>query len=127
MDWLKRLLLHNWWLKLLSLGLAYALWAIVTQTPPVEMRMSVPVELANLPPGLAVANQSPARVELQLRGSESQLRRLQPEDVGVVLDLSQTAAGNHVIALTPAHADVPPGIEVVRILPAEVRLEIVPR
>lgn len=127
MGWLKRLLLHNWWLKLLSLALAYALWAIVTQAPPVEMRVSVPVEVAHVPAGLTVAEQTPARVELQLRGSESLLRRLDPEEVGVVLDLSQATAGNQEFRLAAGNVDVPPGIEVLRIVPAEVRLVLTPR
>lgn len=127
MAWLKRFLLHNWWLKLLSLGLAYALWAIVTQAPPVEVRLSVPVEVVHVPPDLTVAEQTPARVELQLRGSESLLRRLDPEEVGVVLDLSQAPAGNHEFRLEAANVDIPPGIEVLRIIPAEVRLVLVPR
>lgn len=127
MSWLKRLLLHNWWLKLLSLALAYALWAIVTQAPPVEMRVSVPVEVAHVPAGLTVAEQTPARVELQLRGSESLLRRLDPEEIGVVLDVSQAGVGNQEFRLEAGNVDVPPGIEVLRIVPAEVRLVLAPR
>ena len=127
MDWLKQLLLHNWWLKLLSLGLAYALWAVVTQAPAAEIRLSVPLELQQVPAGLQVAGEIPTQVHLHLRGPESRLRTLQPQEVGVVLDLRKATPGNHVFRLTAAAVEVPPGVEVVRIIPEEVRLELVPR
>lgn len=127
MDWLKQLLLRNWWLKLLSLGLACALWAVVTQAPPIEIEVTVPIELHQMPAALEVAQQIPAEVRLRLRGPESRLRALRPEEVGIVLDMSRAAPGNHVIALGPAQAQVPPGVKVVRIVPDVVTLELVPR
>jgi hypothetical protein len=129
MDWLRRLLLHNWWLKLLALGLAYALWALVipTESGPVEIGISVPLELANVPANLEVVGEIPTRIHLHLRGSEARLRRLLPEEVGIALDLRQATAGNHVFRLTAADVEAPPGVEVMRIVPEEVRLEFVRR
>ncbi len=129
MDWLRRLLLQNWWLKLLSLALAYALWAWVvpTESGPVEIGFSVPLELANVPRGLEVTGEIPARIHLHLRGSESRLRRLLPEEVGIVLDLRNAKPGNHVFRLTPAQVEAPPGVAVVRITPEEVHLRLTPR
>lgn len=127
MDWLKQLLLRNWWLKLLSLALAYALWSIITQAPPVEIQVSALLELRQVPASLEVAGEIPPRVHLHLRGPENRLRALQPEEVGVVVNLNAAKPGHHVIQLTPAHAEVPPGIEVVRTIPDQVHLELVPR
>ncbi|MFQ5723913.1 MAG: YbbR-like domain-containing protein, partial [Terriglobia bacterium] len=64
MDRLKRLLLHNWWLKLLSLALAYALWALVAQSPSVEIHTSAMLELRQVPPGLRVSGEVPAHIHL---------------------------------------------------------------
>ncbi|MBI4466580.1 MAG: hypothetical protein HY656_04025 [Acidobacteria bacterium] len=127
MDWLKRLLLHNWWLKLLSLGLAYALWSIIAQAPPVEIELTVPVEAQQVPPALEVARQIPAEVSLRLRGPSNRLRTLQPREIGVVIDLSHATPGNHAVVLDARNVELPPGVELVRILPAEVRLELVQR
>ncbi|MFQ5926268.1 MAG: CdaR family protein [Terriglobia bacterium] len=127
MDWLRNLLLHNWWLKLLALGLAYALWWGVMQGPVVEMGMWAPLELRNVPVGIQVRGEFPSPVYLHLRGPERRLHALEPEKLGVVVDLSGAEAGNHQVKLERANVEVPPGIEVVRIIPEEVRLELVRR
>ncbi|MCI0402308.1 MAG: hypothetical protein L0212_02155, partial [Acidobacteria bacterium] len=105
MNLFKRIFVDDWWLKLLSLALAYALWAIVTQAPPVEIGMSVPIEFRNLPNNLAVAGEIPTRVHLRLRGSESRLRTLVPEEVGVVVDMSWATPGNHTLRLEASHVE----------------------
>lgn len=129
MGWLRNWLLHNWWLKLLALGLAYALWAVVipTESGPVEIGLSVPLELAHLPPGLQVTGEIPTRIHLHLRGNELRLRRLQPEEVGVLLDLRGASPGNNTFRLTAADVEAPAGVEVVRITPEEIRLEMARR
>ncbi|MFQ5777505.1 MAG: CdaR family protein [Terriglobia bacterium] len=127
MRWLRQLLLHNWWLKLLALALAYGLWWAVTQGPVVEMGMWGPLELRNVPAGIKVEGEFPAPVYLHLRGPERQLHALQPEKLGVVLDLSGATAGNQRFRLDVGSVEVPPGIEVLRIVPAEVQLTLSPR
>lgn len=127
MDLLKRLLLQNWWLKLLSLALAYGLWMVVTQGPAVERGLTAPFEVRNVPDKLLLAGQIPDEIYLELRGPETKLRLLRPGDLAVAVDLSSAAAGNHSIRLDARHVECPPGVEVVRFVPAEVRLELVPR
>ena len=126
MKWLKRLLLDNWWLKLLSLLLAYGLWSVVTQAPPVEIRVSAPLELRFAPAGLEVRGELPARVRLHLRGPETRLRTLQPEEVAVFINLNTATAGHYRFVLDARNADVPPGVEVVSFVPGEVKLDLVP-
>lgn len=127
MGWLKKFVLHNWWLKLLSLALAYALWAIVTQSPPVEVAVSVPLELRNLPTNLQVTGHIPPRVHVHLRGPERRLRTLAPEEVAVVVDLKGLSPGNHWLQLDARHVEAPPGVEVVHMTPNELQLELTPR
>jgi YbbR domain-containing protein len=125
MNLLKRIFVEDWWLKLLSLALAYALWAIVTQAPPVEIGLSVPLELRNLPENVQVEGEI-ARIHLHLRGPRERMRRLAPEEVGVAVDMSWATPGNHTLRLDASHVELPPDIEVVRIVPEEVRLELAP-
>lgn len=127
MRWLRDLLLHNWWLKLLSLALAFGLWWGVTQGPVVEMGMWGPLELRHVPEGMQVKGEFPSPVYLHLRGPERKLHALEPERLGVVVDLSGATVGKHLFQLNAQSVEVPPGIEVVRIVPAEVQLELAPR
>lgn len=129
MGWLRRFFVHNWWLKLLALALAYGLWVLIVpaERGPVEIGVSVPLELVNLPPGLEVVGEIPTRIHLHLRGSELRLRRLLPGQVGVALDLRRASPGNHQFRLTAAAVEAPPGVEVVRISPDGVRLQLARR
>jgi len=127
MKWLKHFLLHNWWLKLLSVLLAYGLWTVVTQAPPIEIRMSVALELRHVPAGLEVRGDIPPRVRLHLRGPENRLRALQPEEVAAFINLNTATAGEYNFKLGTDNVDLPPGIEVTSIVPDELRLELVPR
>jgi len=126
MGGLGRALLSNWWLKLLSLGLAYGLWALVTQAPPMDVEVSVPLELRNLAPDLQVAGGLTTRARLHLRGSESLLHELGSNNLELVVDLEGFGAGHHRFRLTAQNAEVPLGIEVVGVSPEEVWLELVP-
>lgn len=115
-------LVGNWWLKLLAVGLAYALWLAVAQAPPTEVELSVPLELRNLSPDLQATGTMLTRIHVRLRGPETILRTLPSEQVSVAVDLDGFSAGSHTIPLTPADVELPSGVEVVRITPGEVHL-----
>lgn len=123
---LRQLLLNNWWLKLLSLALAYGLWSVVTQAPPVEVRLSVPLEFRHVPDGLDIQGELPTRVRLHLRGSENRVRTLQPEEVAVFINLNTALPGHYRFTLDARNAEVPPGVEVLSLYPDEVELDLVP-
>lgn len=127
MSWLKRWLLENWWLKLLSLALAYGLWSVVTQAPPVEIRVSAPLELRYVPAGLEVRGEVPARVRLHLRGPESRLRTLEPEEVAVFINLNTATPGHYRFVLDARNAELPPGVEALSFVPEEIVLDLAPR
>lgn len=127
MDRLRRLLLHNWWLKLLSLGLAYALWLGVADAPTAELRVAVPLELRNLSAGLMLASEVPDRVQVTLSGSERLLQALPYEELVVGVNLAGFAAGHHVYRFSPKDVGVPAGITMVYVQPADVQLDLLPR
>jgi Uncharacterized protein conserved in bacteria len=128
MRFLRGLLLHNWGLKLLSLLLAFLLWATFTAEPFVEIGFQVPVEFRNLPASLDVSDDAPAQVRIRVRGRSTLVRRLTPADLTISLDLAGVAPGQMVVPLSATQVvDLPPGVELVRIVPAELRLRIVER
>jgi len=48
-DFLRRRVLHNFGIKLLSLALAVGLWLAVTRDPVAEIAVEVPIEFRNIP------------------------------------------------------------------------------
>ena len=116
--------LRNWWLKLLALGLAWALWSGVTQGPPVETGLLVSLGVRHLPQDLQIEGELPTPVYLQLSGSERLVLGLRAEELGVTLDLEGATAGEKEIVLEPKHARVPLGVEVVGFIPDRVRIKL---
>ena len=124
---MKDLLLHNWHLKLIALGLATALWAQVARTPASETVVSVPLEYQNIPPKTEVYGDKTNLVEVRLRGPSSLLRSVSGQDVSLVIDVRSLTMGQEkILRLTPDLVHAPFGVEVVRVNPAFVHLTVEP-
>jgi hypothetical protein len=122
---LLKMIMHNWWLKLLAVGMAWLLWSVVTQGAPVETGFLVSLGLRHLPENLRVEGELPTPVYVQLRGPERLVEGLRQDELGVTIDLEGTSPGEREIVLLPEHARVPPGVEVVGFIPTEVRIRLV--
>lgn len=123
---MKDLLLHNWYLKLISLALATALWAGVARTPTSEIGMSVSVEYQNIPAQTEVVRDT-ERVEVRLRGPSSALRTITSQDLSLSIDVKEIPTGEEkILPLTPDLVRAPIGVEVVRVIPARVKLTVEP-
>lgn len=127
MNWLRKWILHNWHLKLVSLAIAFVLWAAYTAEPMAEIGYQVPLEFHNIPANLELAGEVPAQVRVRLRGRSVLLRRLTPADLAITVDLADSSAGEQLVNLTASQIDAPPGAEVTRIAPSEIRLRLAPR
>jgi YbbR domain-containing protein len=124
---MKDLLLHNWHLKLISLVLATVLWAEVARTPTSEIGLSVSLEYQNIPPQTEVFGDTTDRVEVRLRGPSSLVRTLSPQDLSLSIDMNGMPTGQErILPLSPELVRAPVGVEVVRVIPARVKLNIEP-
>lgn len=122
---MKDLLLHNWHLKLVSLALAAALWAVVARAPTSEIGLSVPLEYQNIPPQAEVFGDTADRVDVRLRGPSSMIRTVSPQDVSLSIDITGMRMGQErVLPLSPEMVHAPIGVEVIRVNPAHVRLTL---
>lgn len=121
---MRNLVLHNWPLKLLSLLLAFLLWATYTAEPASEVGFQVPLEFTHVPEKLEVASDVPAQVYVRVRGRSALLRRLSAHDFAIQVDLSGSAAGESQLQLTLDKVDAPPGVTVVRVSPSQFRLRL---
>jgi YbbR domain-containing protein len=122
---MKDLLLRNWHLKLISLGLATVLWAEVARTPTSEIVLPVFLELENIPAQTEVFGDLPDSVQIRLRGPSSLLRTLSQQNVSFSIDMKDATLGEEkVVALTPDLVHAPFGVDVVRVNPSSVRLTV---
>ena len=121
-DFLRRHVLHNFGLKLLSLALAVALWLAVTRDPVAEVAVDVPVEFHNIPQNLEISTESVPRAQIWVRGPQRVVRRLQPADVYAEIELGGMKPGERTFDLTAEQVRQPKELEVVQIVPSQFHL-----
>jgi len=123
---LRGIFLQHTALKMSSLLIAAALWVAYNSEPVAEIGYSAPLLLVNVPPGLQVTGEVPASVLLRVRGRLSRLRRVDPAELSVSADCSQTQAGSQSVRLVPDMVTVPYGADIVGMTPAQIEISLVP-
>jgi YbbR domain-containing protein len=118
-------LMANWLLKLLALGLAFAIWVAVTGESRVFHDVDVPLEIG-LRDDCVLSGKSPTTISVRLRGAESTVRRLtSPVRLSAFVDLRGAAPGQRKILVDAgAIQGFPPDIEVVMVTPDRLDLKI---
>lgn len=121
----RRIFLENWPIKLASLVLAVSLWFYVTSKGKTEMSLTVPLELRNIPQGLAVVGNVPGVVEARFQGQERALRDITAgkKVVGAV-DLSLAKEGENSIRISPDDIRKPTGVTVTHLSPYEITVKL---
>ena len=118
------LISRHWELKLLAVALASGLWVFVMTSEKTNLVVSLPIELDSVPPGLVVTGERPESVEVQLHGLRAALSRMTLESLRVRVSLSGAGPGDLVISLGAEQIVVPPGVSVLRVNPAVVRVAL---
>ncbi len=111
--------------KLLALAIAIAVWFVFSaqrRERISERSYRIPLSVANVPPRAIIASPLPGGVDVRVRGPFTALRQLDPDKLEAVLDLTAAPQGEKVYRLAPEDVNVPEGVEVIAITPAEVRL-----
>jgi YbbR domain-containing protein len=122
MNIVRRFLLHNIGLKLVSLALAVGLWANVARDPISEVELRVPIEFHNLPANLEVDSANFTEAQIRVRGPGRLIHQLQAGDVRAEIDLAAVNPGERTFDLTARHVHVPQDLEVVQIIPGQFHL-----
>src|ERR1019366_3665306 len=112
LKWLGGLLTRNLGWKLLSLGIAVVLWALVASEPELSTFAVVGVEYKNLPDGLEISTDLVSSLRLELRGPSGALRGLgeggtRPE---VILDMSGVEPGERTFEIGEGNVKLPRGV-----------------
>jgi len=122
---------HDFWLKLLSIAIALLIWYGLARDPVAEVAFNVPVEFRHPPDNLeysvSSAGDSGKRemlptAEIRVRGPERILRQLTYANIHPVLDLQGAGVGEHTYTLAPKNIQLPPEIEVVRVIPSQLHV-----
>jgi hypothetical protein len=122
---LRRIVLDNPGIKLLSLGLSLVLWLYVMSTGKTELTLTVPVELRNVPPGMTVVGDVTGSVEVRMQGQERVLRDgTISTKVVAVLDLSGAKEGENRLRLSPDDIRRPSGIIIMHVAQPEIRVSL---
>ncbi len=109
---------------LLTFLLVSAFWGIYSGKQLSLINVSTAVDFRNIPENLELKRSSTERVEVQVTGKRRLVSALKPEQVGAFLDLSEIEAGFHRLILNGDNIELPLGLEVVRITPEAIRLEM---
>jgi YbbR domain-containing protein len=117
-------LTRHWELKLLAVAFSAGLWVFVMTSEKTNVLVSLPLELDSVPAGLVVTGEKPENVEVQLHGLRAALARVSPESLRVRVSLAGARVGDLVLSLGPEQIVVPPGVTVLRVNPAVVRVAL---
>jgi hypothetical protein len=119
-------LVEHWQLKLLSLVFAVGLWAFVIVEDKGQAVYTVPLDPANVPPGLEVTALGVEAVVVRVQGLRHVLDRLDERDLRAQVSLRGARPGDLVVRIRPEDVTVPRGVEVVRVTPSQVRATVEP-
>ena len=114
---------HNLGLKLISLGLAIGLWQVVRHDPAGEIALDVPIEFRNIPENMEISTENIPGAEIRLSGPDRLLRNLSRAEVHAVIDVGALKPGERTFDLNAAEIRVPRGLEIVQVVPSQLRLD----
>jgi YbbR domain-containing protein len=119
---LKRYILHNFGLKVLSLVLAAGLWFLLSHEEPAEVALRAPIVFQNVPPHLEISSESIPEAQIRVRGPARVIRQLQANEVHAEIDLANAKPGERTFDLTSQQVRHPPDVTVVQVVPSQLHL-----
>jgi YbbR domain-containing protein len=122
-SFLRRWVLHNFWLKILSLVLATGLWLWVSpDQEPAEVAVRVPIELQHVPPLLEISSVTIPEAQIRVRGPERMIRELRSTDIHAELELADAKPGERTFDLTAQQIRLQRDLTVEQVVPGQVHL-----
>lgn len=122
---LRALYTRNLELKLVSLVIASLFWLYVEVGHDGRERVSVPVSIANLSPGLALQGGLPPSVEIDLQGSLIDLMKIRSGELRLVLDMTGVGEGKVSFVSLETGVKFGAGVRATRIYPSSIEVTVV--
>ena len=105
-------LTHNLGAKIVSLVFAFFLWLHVTAQQGENQSFRVPLALTGIADSLTITHDVPGSVEVNIRGSRSNLMKLRLFGrLVATVDLSKAVKGRNTVSLSPAMINLPEQID----------------
>jgi len=114
----------HWLLKLLSLLISASLWYFVVAEDRLDLTVTIPLELRNLPSHLIIGNQYKKDIEVVVSGPRRLLQEMRQQHISRPVDLSKAEPGLLVVQHDEDSIPLPNGITVQRVQPANITLMI---
>jgi len=119
----QRYVLHNFWLKVLSLLMAAALWFLISpDQQPAEVAIRAPIVFQHVPEQLEISSESISDAQIRVRGPEQIIRRLQASEIHAEIDLADVKPGERTFDLTSQQVRHPRDVTVVQVVPSQLHL-----
>jgi uncharacterized protein (TIGR00159 family) len=109
---------------LLTFGLVSAFWGLYAGREFSLITVKAPVYYRDIPAELQLQKASAEEVEVQVSGRRGLVSSLNPQQVRAFLSLDRIGAGEHELVLKPENIVLPPGLDVERIMPSSITLEL---
>src|SRR6185295_11861335 len=124
---LRKVFVEDWSLKLLSLGITFVLWLVVTsQNEPVTTHVNVQLNFVR-PQSLEISNDPPKSVDVTLTGSRGKLDGLSALDLVATIDITDQRAGERMLRLADrAQIHLPHGVKIEGFLPGAIPIRLEP-
>ncbi len=108
---MKRWLFENLGMKLLALFVAFSLWAYVGSRLILERKITLHLELTDIPSGLKVDSSVRTTVPVVLIGRKETVLDVDPEDLSAVVSLKGYTTPKREILLKPRVQPLPGGVD----------------
>ena len=119
----RRYVLHNFWIKALSLLMAGGLWWFISpEDQPAEVALRAPIVFLRLPQQLEISTENIPEAQIRVRGPERIIRHLLASDVHAEIDLADAKPGEKTFDLSAQQMRHPRELAVVQVVPSQVHL-----
>jgi diadenylate cyclase len=109
---------------LLTFLLVSTFWGVYSGRQISLISITTPLYFRNIPENLELKTTSAEKVEVQITGKRRLISALKPDLVRAFVDLGEINAGAHRLVLNSDNIRLPPGLDVARITPSTISLEM---
>jgi diadenylate cyclase len=122
----KQAFIKNWKTKLGALVLVSIAWMILAIQEEMKVNITAQVHYTHISSELALDSGSTRSVNLTLIGRGNTIKDLSNRGVRVQIDLNKFSAGEHSVRISSQDIDLPVGVEIERVTPESVSVNLKP-